>query len=113
MTSSPASGTNFRITVSERVMRDLVNFADRFCRTGDIASLSYGTWFIKGINIGSRFSIGAGPRREPRILDGRGQTPPLITIIDGVEVKLSGCGDFAALGHIHLDYVGKVILNVA
>ena len=105
--------SDFRITVSERVMRDLVNFADRFCRTGDIASLNYGYTIINDKEYPPCFKIGAGPRREPQIRDGQGMTPPLITIIDGVEVKLVGCADFAALGHIHLDYVGDAILNVA
>ena len=111
--SNYAGKNNFRITLSDRVMRDLVDFADRFCGPEDIASLSYGAWSINGNTIGRRFSIGAGPRREPMILDGRGLTPSLITIIDGVEVRLLGCTDFAALGHVHLDYVGDTILNVS
>jgi len=110
---SAAIVQDFRITLSKRVMRDVVDFAERSCGPGDIASLSYGAWSINGNTIGRRFSIGAGPRREPMILDGRGLTPSLITIIDGVEVRLLGCTDFAALGHVHLDYVGDAILNVS
>ena len=110
--SNYAGKKNFRITLSDRVMRDLVDFADRFCGPEDIASLSYGFGTIDGKESPASFKIGAGPRREPRILDGRGLTPSLITIINGVEVKLKGCADFAALGHIHLDYVGDLILDV-
>jgi hypothetical protein len=111
----PISATrlkDFRITLSPRVMRDLVKFSERFCGPGDIPSISYGSWTVNGKVLPPRFSIGAGPRKIAAIVDGVALTPHLVTIIDGVEIKFNGCTDFAALGHIHLDYVGDAIQDV-
>ena len=98
----------FTITVSDRVMRDIIMFRDRFAP----GAFVYLTFMIDRNGKPLGFGIGAGPKRYPRSVEGRGGPPPIETVIDGVEVRLIGCPEFATLEHMHLDYVDGKIQNI-